>query len=148
MSAAAIHETLVALLRHRAATQPDAKAYTFLEDGEREAGTLTFAELDRRARAIAVQLLRVAAPGERALLLHPPGIDYVPAFFGCLYARVVAVPAYPLSPTRAEAMLPRLERELGIPVYDSGAVALWAGLRAAGASLAPFARWGRLFGAA
>ena len=91
MSAAAIHETLVALLRHRAATQPDAKAYTFLEDGEREAGTLTFAELDRRARAIAVQLLRVAAPGERALLLHPPGIDYVPAFFGCLYAGVVGV---------------------------------------------------------
>ncbi|MCA8928809.1 MAG: Asp/Glu/hydantoin racemase [Alphaproteobacteria bacterium] len=46
------------------------------------------------------------------------------------------------------ALAPRLERELGIPVYDSGAVALWAGLRAAGASLAPFARWGRLFGAA
>ncbi|MCA9658291.1 MAG: thioester reductase domain-containing protein [Myxococcales bacterium] len=105
MSAAAIHETLVALLRHRAATQPDAKAYTFLEDGEREAGTLTFAELDRRARAIAVQLLRVAAPGERALLLHPPGIDYVPAFFGCLYAGVVGVPAFPPSRRRHDARL-------------------------------------------
>jgi acyl-CoA synthetase (AMP-forming)/AMP-acid ligase II/acyl carrier protein len=33
--------------------------------------------------------------GERALLLHPPGLEFVAAFFGCLYAGVVAVPAYP-----------------------------------------------------
>ncbi len=105
MSDQANHETLVALLRHRAATQPDAKAYTFLEDGEREAGTLTFSELDRRARAIAVALLRSVAPGERALLLHPPGIDYIPAFFGCLYAGVVAVPAFPPSRRRHDARL-------------------------------------------
>lgn len=105
MSGIAIHETLVALLRHRAATQPDAKAYTFLEDGEREAGTLTFSELDRRARAIAVQLLRSVAPGDRALLLHPPGLDYIPAFFGCLYAGVVAVPAFPPSRRRHDARL-------------------------------------------
>jgi len=43
------------------------------------------------------------------------------------------------------ALAPRLEQELGIPIYDSGAVAVWAGLRAAGADMAPFARWGRLF---
>ncbi len=44
------------------------------------------------------------------------------------------------------ALAPRLERELGIPIYDSGAVALWAGLRAADADMAPLTRWGRLFG--
>ena len=43
------------------------------------------------------------------------------------------------------ALAPRLEQELGIPIYDSGAVAVWAGLRAAGAEMAPFARWGQLF---
>jgi maleate isomerase len=43
------------------------------------------------------------------------------------------------------ALAPRLEQELGIPIYDSGAVALWAGLRAAGAEMTPYSRWGRLF---
>ena len=33
--------------------------------------------------------------GERALLLYPAGLDFIVAFFGCLYAGVVAVPAYP-----------------------------------------------------
>ena len=32
------------------------------------------------------------SPGERVLLLYPPGLDYVAAFLGCLYARVIAVP--------------------------------------------------------
>jgi amino acid adenylation domain-containing protein/FkbM family methyltransferase/non-ribosomal peptide synthase protein (TIGR01720 family) len=40
------------------------------------------------------------------LLLYPPGLDYVAAFFGCLYAGAVAVPAYP--PRRNRNML-RLE---------------------------------------
>ena len=33
--------------------------------------------------------------GERALLLYPPGLEFIVAWFGCLYAGVVAVPAYP-----------------------------------------------------
>ncbi len=33
--------------------------------------------------------------GERALLLYPPGIEFISVFFGCLYAGVIAVPAYP-----------------------------------------------------
>ena len=33
--------------------------------------------------------------GERALLLYPPGLDFISAFFGCLYGGVVAVPVYP-----------------------------------------------------
>jgi maleate isomerase len=43
------------------------------------------------------------------------------------------------------ALAPRLEQELGIPIYDSGAVAVWAGLRAARATMAPFTPWGQLF---
>jgi acyl-CoA synthetase (AMP-forming)/AMP-acid ligase II len=46
--------------------------------------------------------------GERALLLYPPGLDFIPAFFGCLYAGVVAVPAYPPQPSQASRTLPRL----------------------------------------
>src|SRR6476619_4138148 len=100
--------TLVDLLRWRAAHQPDRHAYTFLQDGEAEAVDLTYRELDRRARAIGALLQSLGVAGERALLLYPPGLDYIAAFFGCLYAGVVAVPAYPPNPARLERTLPRL----------------------------------------
>jgi amino acid adenylation domain-containing protein/FkbH-like protein len=86
---------LIELLRRRAAEQPDRVAYTFLADGETEEVNLTYGELDRQARAIAAWLQPLVGVGERVLLLYPPGIEYVGAFFGCLYAGAVAVPAYP-----------------------------------------------------
>jgi amino acid adenylation domain-containing protein len=87
--------TLAGLLKRRAAERPDDLAYLFLADGEVESERLTWADLDTRARAIAATLRESLAPGDRALLLFPPGLDFVAAFFGCLYAGVVAVPAYP-----------------------------------------------------
>ncbi|MEO6193296.1 MAG: AMP-binding protein, partial [Thermoanaerobaculia bacterium] len=90
--------TVVGLLRARAAERPEQVVFTFLTDGESEGGRLTYRELDRRAAAIAAALAPSVAPGERALLLYPPGLDFIAAFFGCLYAGVVAVPAYPPRP--------------------------------------------------
>src|SRR5712692_8682608 len=102
--------TLVDLLRWRALHQPDNQAYTFLLDGETTEDHLTYGELDQQARAIATLLQNSGATGERALLLHPPGLDYIAAFFGCLYAGVVAVPAYPPQSTRLDrAMARRLQ---------------------------------------
>ncbi|MBS7675524.1 AMP-binding protein, partial [Vibrio cholerae] len=57
-------------------------------------------DLDQRARTIAAALQANAGLGERAVLLFPSGPDYVAAFFGCLYAGVIAVPAYPPESTR------------------------------------------------
>nr|VFK79808.1 MAG: hydroxymethylglutaryl-CoA synthase [Candidatus Kentron sp. SD] len=94
--------TLVELLRHRAQAQPDKTTYTFLKDGETEEASLTYAQLDLRARAIAARLQRISAPGERALLLYHAGLDFIAAFFGCLYAGVVAVPTYPPRRNRAD----------------------------------------------
>jgi acyl-CoA synthetase (AMP-forming)/AMP-acid ligase II len=51
-------------------------------------------DLDRKARALAVQLRELGLKGGRALLLYPPGLEFIAAFFGCLYAGVVAVPTY------------------------------------------------------
>lgn len=99
-------ETLVALLRYRAQQQPDQVAYTFLVDGEQEKIRWTYAELDQQAGAIATHLQTQTAPGSRVLLLYPPGLDYIAAFFGCLYAGMIAVPAYPPRPNRS---LERLE---------------------------------------
>ncbi|MGH8488448.1 MAG: fatty acyl-AMP ligase [Gammaproteobacteria bacterium] len=87
--------SLVELARYRAICQPGDKAYVYLRDGEVEAGTMTYKTLDQRARVIAVQLQQRFRSRERVLLAYPSGLDFITAFFGCLYAGVVAVPAYP-----------------------------------------------------
>lgn len=93
--------TLVDLLRARAAEQSDRPAYSFLVDGEDDVSELSYRELDRQSRAIAAILHQNVAAGERALLLYQPGLEYVAAFFGCLYAQVIAVPAYPPRPNQS-----------------------------------------------
>ena len=86
---------LVDLLRWRASCQPEKKAYTFLPDGEKEEVHLTYGELHRQARSIAALLQSRIRCGERVLLCYPSGLDYIAAFFGCLYANIVAVPTQP-----------------------------------------------------
>ena len=98
--------TLVDLLRSRSFEQSHRQAYTFLHDGETEEIDLTYAELDGQARSIAAQLQAAGMAGERVLLLYPPGLSYIAAFLGCLYAGAVAVPVY--SP-RANRTLVRLQ---------------------------------------
>jgi len=86
--------TLVELLVCRSQQQADRVGYRFLSGGT-ELNHLTYSELDCRARSIAAHLQALNGVGERALLLYPPGLDFIAAFFGCLYAKVIAVPAYP-----------------------------------------------------
>lgn len=102
-------DTLVDLLRSRAQYQPHQAAYTFLLDGQMNIALLTYAALAQQARAIAAMLLGYASPGDRVLLLYPPGLEYIAAFFGCLYIGAVAVPAYPPDSARLERTLPRLQ---------------------------------------
>ncbi|PSB25824.1 type I polyketide synthase [Stenomitos frigidus] len=94
------YSTLVELIRFRASHNTSRTAFTFLIDGESESVSLSYADLDRKARAIAAQLQQICVVGERALILYPPGLDYIATLFGCLYAGVVAVPAYPPRNTR------------------------------------------------
>ena len=100
--------SLVELLRFRSVAQPADVAYTFLKDGDRESERVTYRALDLRSRAIAARLQARTHPGDRALLLYPPGLDFIAAFFGCLYARVVAVPAHLPRFTRSDRALARL----------------------------------------
>ena len=100
-----IPTTLVELLRARAGSHPDKNAYTFLIDGETADTSLSYGELDQRARAIGARLQSLNAKDQPVLLLYPPGLEYIAAFFGCLYAGAVAVPVYPPTSQRS---LPRL----------------------------------------
>jgi len=84
--------SLVTLLRHRAATQGDERAYLFLSDRGAEESAVTFGELWDAACALASRFSASVEPGERALLVFPPGLEFLVAFFACQIARVIAVP--------------------------------------------------------
>ncbi len=99
--------TLCEVLGLRAALEPERLAFRFLPDGEGQGTPITYAELDRRARVIA-QRLGSYGCGARAMLLYPPGLDFIAAFFGCLYAGVIAVPAYPPRRNRSADRLRRI----------------------------------------
>ncbi|WP_119742341.1 non-ribosomal peptide synthetase [Pseudomonas sp. Larv2_ips] len=100
MDAFELPRTLVQSLQRRAAQTPDQVALRFLADCAEQNVVLSYRDLDQRARTIAAALQANVALGERAVLLFPSGPDYVAAFFGCLYAGVIAVPAYPPESTR------------------------------------------------
>src|ERR1700675_2988832 len=83
--------SIVEILRRTAVRQPDRVAITHLRaDGQRE--SLTYAELDRRARGIAAWLLERHARDQRVILAYPTGLDFIAAFFGCLDAGAQPVP--------------------------------------------------------
>ena len=103
--------TLVEILRWRALQQPGQRTYTsftYLVDGETEGDHLGGPELDCQARSIGALLQSCIANGERALLLYPTGLEFIAAFFGCLYAGVIAVPLPPPNLAQPQRSLPRL----------------------------------------
>ncbi|WP_308907806.1 non-ribosomal peptide synthetase [Pseudomonas canadensis] len=100
MDAFELPRTLVQSLQRRAAQTPDQVALRFLAESAEHSVVLSYRDLDQRARTIAAALQANADQGDRAVLLFPSGPDYVAAFFGCLYAGVIAVPAYPPESTR------------------------------------------------
>lgn len=102
------YRTLVHLLSERASDDPDVRTFTFLEDREGDERPISYAELDASARRVAAALQAVTTPSGRIVLLYPPGLEYISAFFGCLYAGMTAVPAYPPDPARLDRTLPRL----------------------------------------
>ena len=96
----------VSLLCYRSQDRRNDIAFTFLLDGETEEIHLSYQELDTQARAIAARLQSLTKSGQRALLLYQPGLEFISAFFGCLYAGVIAVP---LSPPRRNHHSDRLQ---------------------------------------
>jgi 8-amino-7-oxononanoate synthase len=103
--------TISDVLAARAAEWGGRPLFRFLKDGEvtGPSDLLSYADLDRRARQIAVALRDAGLAGERVLLLYPQGLEFISAFFGCLHAGVVAVPAYPPHPARLARSLDRLQ---------------------------------------
>ncbi|HEY4309301.1 MAG TPA: AMP-binding protein, partial [Pirellulales bacterium] len=112
--------SLVELLEQRATLTPNAIAYVRLEDGRTESDSLTYAQMDRRARAIAVRLRLRYALGSRCMLLFTHSFDAMVAFMGCLYAGMVPVPIPAPVGSRVKRALPRVEAVM----RDSQAIAI------------------------
>ncbi|MEU8344640.1 fatty acyl-AMP ligase [Spirillospora sp. NPDC048832] len=89
--------------------KPDAPAYTFVDYSADPAGahvTASWAETDRRARAMAATLRQVTGPGERAALLLPQTLEYMMTMLGAMYAHVIAVPLFsPDLPGHADRLI-------------------------------------------
>lgn len=113
-SEAARHPTVVHAIRRRAKEQPERIAFRYLLDGEVESHKLTYQDLDAKADQLARTLLETLAPGDRALLLFPAGVEFIHAFIACLYAGIIAVPTNPPKPGRG------FDRVAGI-ASDAGA---------------------------
>lgn len=105
--------SLVDILRWRAHYEPDRCACTFLDDGDEPHDQVTYGSLDRQARIIADCLLNRGEPGDRALLLHPSGLDFLAALLGCFYAGIIAVPLYPPKLNRRDDRLLDVSRNAG-----------------------------------
>lgn len=88
-------ESFAQVLQYRAMLTPSAEAFVFYnENGSHHAVPVTYTILDTRARQIAARLSHYCTAGDRCLLLYKPSIEYIAAFFACLYAKVIAVPVF------------------------------------------------------
>jgi len=88
------YRSLNAVLRQHFAGAPEQIAFTF-NTGDGEPERYSYAQFEHSVLALAADLTTRKLVGSRALLLFNPGYDYVVAFFGCLFAGVIAVPAFP-----------------------------------------------------
>lgn len=104
------HTTIVDVIRWRAATQPDRKAFTFVQDGEKPLQVVTYADLDKKARRIAGWLQKAHVRDERVLIVQSGEFEFITAFLGCLYAGSLAVP---VNPPLLKRHLPRLASIIG-----------------------------------
>jgi acyl-CoA synthetase (AMP-forming)/AMP-acid ligase II len=115
--------TLVTLLRSQAEERGDSTVYRYLASGELETRSITFAEVEVAARAVAARLQETATRGDRALILAEDAIEFVRAFMGCQLAGVIAVPVSPPFPSqrgRRIETLRAIARDCGAHIVLSG----------------------------
>src|SRR5688500_17150232 len=122
--------TVVGAVRYRAIADPDRIAFEFVEtDGT--VRRMSYSELDEAASGFARALAENAEPGDRAIRMCPPGLDYIVALLGCQYAGVWPIPALPPSSARH---LPRLvelmedARPAAVIAIGEDAPAQWSAL--------------------
>jgi acyl-CoA synthetase (AMP-forming)/AMP-acid ligase II len=105
--------TLAEVLHHRAKTEGDRVAYTFLADGASDARSITWSQLDQRASALAALLRERGAAGQPVLLTLPSGLAFIESLFACWYAGAIAVPVSLPRHQRAQSRLHGIVADAG-----------------------------------
>ncbi|HEX8867613.1 MAG TPA: AMP-binding protein, partial [Lentzea sp.] len=101
MKTSAALGTVVSAFQSLWKRSPERLLFTFVDERGREEEAVTAAALGEAASSIASALRGWGfQPGDHALLVYPPGPDFVRALLGCLAAGVVPVPVYPPNPVR------------------------------------------------
>jgi amino acid adenylation domain-containing protein len=113
--------TLSETLRFLSISQPDKTAFVFLDPSEKMQHVLSYGDLHKRALAASAAILARCRPGNRVMLCHPSGLEFIIAFFGCLHARVLAVPAYPIRRDRDRKRLQAIALSAGVTLVLTGA---------------------------
>lgn len=99
---------LIHLLEDKARIYPDKVAYIFLADGKNISDSLTYLQLAEKAKTVAGYLQSKVKRSERAILLYPSGLDFIIAFFGCIYAGIIGIPLPPPDMFRKASNLARI----------------------------------------
>jgi acyl-CoA synthetase (AMP-forming)/AMP-acid ligase II/acyl carrier protein len=136
---ASVPTTLHGILSERARVVGARRAYTF--EGSQGDSQISFAQLERRAHAIAAALAEVVSPGDRVALLFPAGLDFITAFFGCLYAGVRAVPTTYPKPRRPMPRLISIAKDCGARAALTDSETLWTIDRSIALSELPEMQW-------
>jgi acyl-CoA synthetase (AMP-forming)/AMP-acid ligase II len=100
-------DLLLDRIEQNAAKYPSKTAVTFLAsgpDGGKVEKRITYKELVTQVNSIASRLSDTIQPGDRAVLVYPPSLDYMIAFLACLKAGIVAVPVFPPNPSRRDTI--------------------------------------------
>jgi acyl-CoA synthetase (AMP-forming)/AMP-acid ligase II/acyl carrier protein len=108
-------------IRRHVYERPDTSALSFLDDELEVLESLTYRELDQRARAVAASLLERGLGGTPIVLSFPPGLQFVTAFCGCLYAGAVAVPTTLPRPDRTDQRFAAILADSGTQVVLTSA---------------------------
>lgn len=102
-------DSIVLRLELRCRETPDDIAMRFYADdalplSQAQCDTWSWRELRDRSKLAAREILAtgLVIPGARVLVVYPPGLGFIAAFFGCIYAGVVPVPVP--APRRADGI--------------------------------------------
>ena len=84
------------LIKKNFAEKADNRLYLFF-DGYEVVENVTYGEFGKRVMNFAGYLQGIRSQGARALILLPSSVDYLTAYYSCLFSNTIAVPLYEIN---------------------------------------------------
>ena len=104
--------SIISRLDHWSNIRGSTPAFIFLNKEGEEKEVVTFRSLQEKALRVAGAVRKSSQGEQRVVLFFPPGIEFIIAFLGCLYAGAIAIP---IPPPQSKRQLSRV-----IPIMENG----------------------------